>query len=228
MKKIIVLILVTFTLFSCGEEIEFNTPSFQAEKDGNIWEAVTYRANINSLGVLTITASDNFEIITLEVNSASIGLFDVAETTSSGSLFDINEVLFSSNNFPDPTIQLYPASGVIELLEVDLEKGYVSGEFYFNAFNTSGLSSVNVNKGFFHRVPLIGAEVVDPDVVGVTCAAATAGAAATLINFSALSPGDANYVTTCNAYKTALTTKKLSCGDADNAIQTIIDSLNCM
>ncbi|AUC82594.1 DUF6252 family protein [Lacinutrix sp. Bg11-31] len=227
MKKIIVLILVTFTFFGCAEDIEFNTPSFQGEKDGNLWEAVTYKANVNSLGELTIVASDNFETITLEVNSLTLGAHDVTEAVSSGSIVDIDEVLYSSNNFPDPSVQLYPAAGVIDLKEVSVEGGYVSGEFYFNAFNSSGLTSVNINKGFFHKVPLVGV-AIGSGGIDVPCATASAVVAATLINYNSVSPGDANFVDVCNAYKTALTTQKTACGDDDGSIQASIDGLSCI
>ena len=228
MKKIIVLILVAFTFFGCGEDIEFNTPSFQGEKDGNLWEAVTFRANVNGLGVLSIIGTNNFETITLEVNSTAIGPHDVTETISSGSLMDIDDVLYSSNNVPDPSVQLYPAAGVIDLKEVNIEGGYVSGEFYFNAFNSSGLTSVNVNKGFFHKVPLIGVASSGPGSITVPCATASAVVAATLINYNGASPGDPNFTDVCNAYKTALATQKSACGDTDGSIQATIDGLTCM
>ncbi|WP_452224956.1 DUF6252 family protein [Lacinutrix chionoecetis] len=228
MKKIIVLVLIVFTFFGCGEELEFNSPAFQGKKDGNLWQAVTYVANIDNTGALTITASDNLETITLHVNSTALGIHDVVETSSSATLLDIDEVLYSTNNVPDPSVQVYPASGVIDLTEVNVEGGYVSGEFYFNAFNSSGLTSINVNEGHFFRVPLLGAIAGGTGPVNIPCSTATATVAATLINFSAASPGDANYVMVCNAYKTALTTQINSCGDPGGTTQSIIDSLTCM
>ncbi|RLJ65662.1 hypothetical protein CLV86_1239 [Lacinutrix venerupis] len=228
MKKIIVLFLSIFTLFGCGEELEYNTPAFLGEKDGNLWEATSYRANISNSGVLTIVGSDNFETITLEVNSTELGIHDVVETTSFGSLRDIEDVLYSSNNTPDPSVQVYPASGQIDLKEVNVLEGYVSGEFYFNAFNSSGLTSINVNKGFFFKVPLLSVAVGSTGGADVNCATASAVVAATLINFNAASPGDVNYANVCNAYKTALTTQQVACGDDDGLIQDIIDGLSCI
>ena len=227
MKKIIALILVTITFFGCGEELEFNTPSFQGEKDGNLWEAVTFRANFNNVGVLTIVGSDNFETITLEVNSPALGEHDVTDPVTSASLIDFEGVVYSSNNFPDPSVQVYPASGIIDLKELSIEEGYVSGEFYFNAFNNSGLTSINVNKGFFHRVPLTGFSDTS-GTVSAQCQSAITAAAATLINYNAVAPGDSNFVDVCNAYKAALVNQKATCGDSDGSIQTTIDGLSCM
>ncbi|WP_290698635.1 DUF6252 family protein [Lacinutrix sp.] len=228
MKKIIALILVAFTFLGCGENIEFNTPTFQGNKDGNLWKANSFRANVNGLGVLTIVGSDNFETVTLQVNNTDLIVHDITETASSGSLLDFDGVLFSSNNFPDPSVQVFPASGMIDLLEVNIEEGYVSGEFFFNAFNSSGLSSVNINKGVFHRVPLVGFVVDSGGSVDTACASAESVTAATLVNFNGTPPGDANFSNVCNAYRIALETQKTTCGDPDNSIQTIINGLDCM
>ena len=228
MKKFIVLVLTIFTFFGCGEELEFNTPSFQAKKDGNLWEAITYSANIDASGVLTIVGSDNFETVTLVSNSAALGLHDMVDTSSSGSLLDVNSVMWSTNNTPDPSVQIYPADGVIDIKEVDTEGGTVSGEFYFNAFNSSGLSSINFNKGFFHKVSLGGTITSTGGSGSVTCTDATAVVDATFLSFDATATTDANYETVCNAYKTALQTQITACGDGDGSIQTTIDGLTCM
>ncbi|WP_452597715.1 DUF6252 family protein [Pontimicrobium sp. MEBiC01747] len=227
MKKFIVLVLTIFTFLGCGEELEFNTPSFQAKKDGNLWEAITYSANIDASGVLTIVGSDNFETVTLVSNSAALGLHDMVNTSSSGALLDVNSVVWSTNNMPDPSVQIYPADGVIDIKEVDTEGGTVSGEFYFNAFNASGLSSINFNRGFFHKVQLVGTPITG-GVSTVSCAQATATVDATFLSFDGTATTDANYETVCNAYKTALQTKITACGDTDGSIQTTIDGLTCM
>ena len=226
MKKIIVLILVAFTFFSCGEDLVFKTPSFQGKKDGNLWEANNFSANVDGQGILTIVGSNNFETITIQVSSTAIGIYDVTESVStSGALLDIDDVFYSSNNTPDPSVQLYPASGIINLQEVNTERGYVSGEFYFNAFNSSGLTSVNVNKGVFFKVPLV--SLTATGGTEESCTIATTVADAALASYNATSPGDADFATICNAYKAALTVKKEACGDDDGSIQTIIDGLTC-
>lgn len=226
MKKIIVLVLTIFTFFGCGDDVEFNTPAFKANKDGNLWEAVSYSANIDNSGILTIVGSDNFETVTLVSNSVALGNHDVVDTSSFATLLDVNDVFWSTNNTPDESVQLYPADGVINIRELDIEAGLVSGEFYFNAFNNSGLSSVNFKDGFFHDVPLNTVAAtpgpVDP------CTTATATVSATFLNFDAVMPGDANYESLCNAYKTALGTQITECGDTDGSIQATIDGLTCM
>lgn len=230
MKKIIAILLLIFTFFGCGEDIEFNTPSFQGSKDKSFWEANFFKANVNSQGVLTIVGSNEFESITLKVNNITLGNHDIAETTSSGSFLDADGVFYSSNSFPDSSIQLYAPSGVIDLKDVNIEEGYISGTFYFNAFNSSGLTKININKGFFYKVPLVVVAIPNPVEVEVdnACETATTVASITLINYNSVSPIDDNFIEICNAYKTALENKKSICGDTDNSIQTTINSLNCM
>lgn len=132
----------------------FNSPSFQAKKDRNLWEAVTFTASIDASGALTIMGSNNLETVTLVVNNTALGIHDILETISSGALLDINDLEFSTNNMPDPSVQLYPADGIVELKEVNTEAGYVSGAFSFYAFNSSGLTAVTFNEGIFFNVPI--------------------------------------------------------------------------
>ncbi|MBQ0770041.1 MAG: hypothetical protein KBT58_12165 [Bizionia sp.] len=227
MKKLVVLVLSMITLLSCGDDLEFKTPSFEAKKDGNLFEAVTYKANILDNGQLTITGSDNYETVTLVVNSAAPGVYDVETTNALATLLDINGMLWSTENTPDTEVQPYPANGIIDIKEVNLEEAYVSGEFFFNAYNSSGMTSVNFNEGFFHKVPLFGAVTVDPTTPGVTCQAATASAQVTGQNLAVSDPSAAGYTALCNNHKQALITKKNACGDPTGEIQAEIDALDC-
>ena len=229
MKKIIVLALTVFTFLSCGEELEFNTPSFQAKKDGNLWEAVTYSATIDDSGSLTITGSDNFEIVTLVVNSTALGMHDVVTTSSYATVLDVNEVLWSTNNTPvnptNPDLPSYPADGVITIKEFILDKGIVSGSFHFNAFNSSGLSSVNFNEGFFHNVPILGLEVEVVTGGNLSCPDALIAVVNAATDYSVADPSDTNYPEICQTYKTALLNQINACGDTGGIIQMTIDSL---
>lgn len=227
MKKLVVLVLSMVTLLSCGDDLEFKTPSFEAKKDGNLFEAVTYKASIIDNGQLTITGSDNYETVTLVVNSVSPGIYDVETTSALATLLDINGMLWSTENTPDTDVQPYPASGIIDIREVNLEEGYVSGEFYFNAYNSSGMTSVNLNEGFFYKIPLAVSVVQDPTTPNITCQTATASAQVTAQNLAVSDPTADGYTTLCNNHKQALMTKKNACGDPTGSIQAEIDALDC-
>ena len=45
MKKISLLFLLLTTILSCGDDLEFNTPSFQSYKNEIVWNAEDFRAN---------------------------------------------------------------------------------------------------------------------------------------------------------------------------------------
>ena len=227
MKKLVVLVLSMVTLLSCGDDLEFKTPSFEAKKDGNLFEAVTYKASIIDNGQLTITGSDNYETVTLVVNSAAPGVYDVETTNALATLLDINGMLWSTENTPDGEVQPYPANGIIEIKEVNLDEAYVSGEFFFNAYNTSGMTAVNFNEGFFHKVPLSGVVTGDPTVPAITCQTATASAQVTAQNLAVSNPAADGYTALCNNHKQALITKKNACGDPTGDIQAEIDALDC-
>ncbi|TYB69411.1 hypothetical protein ES676_14230 [Bizionia saleffrena] len=227
MKKLVVLVLSMVTLLSCGDDLEFKTPSFEAKKDGNLFEAVTYKANIVENGQLTITGSDNYETVTLAVNGALPGDYDVQTSSASATLLDINGMLWSTENTPDPDVHVYPASGIITIKEVNVVEGYVSGAFYFNAYNSSGMTSVTMNEGFFHKVPLVGGVVGDPDMPAITCQTATAAAQVTAQNLAVSDPAADGYTALCNNHKLALITKQNACGDLSGGIQAEIDALDC-
>ena len=241
MKKIIVLILVSFAFFGCGEELEFNTPSFQANKDGNLWEASSYFATVDANGVITVTGTDGLETVTLVAfpqdsfvctsNDNSVfaseqgNCFDVYTNTnySFATLTDINNTLWSTNNVPDQSVQIYTGDGEINIREANLETGLISGKFHFTAFNTSGLSSININEGFFYNVPFTTGDTV----TYFTCVDAQEATAAALVAFNNVSTLDAAaYELACNNYTSALQVQMDLCGDPNGDIQEILDQLN--
>lgn len=230
MKKLMVLVLAMVTLLSCGDETEFKSPSFEAKKDGNLFVAVTYQAGIVDNGQLVITGTDNYDTVTLVVNSLSPGVYDVEDDNAYATHLDINGMLWSTQNTPDPEVQAYPANGIIDIKEVNLEEAYVSGEFYFNAYNSSGMTTVNFNEGFFFRVPLTGAVVANPDTPttpDTSCQTAEADAQVTGQNLAVSDPTDPGYEAVCNAHMQALIAQKNACGDPSGSIQAEIDALDC-
>ena len=172
MKNIIVLFILAFSFVGCNDEIKFNMPSFQGERNGNLWEASSYFASVDANGVVTITATDGIETIILKAfpddgfvcvgNNTSVfskeqgNCFTINSTTNNSfaTLLDLDNTLWSTNNVPDSSVQIHPADGEINIREINLDAGVISGRFYFTAFNSLGLSSINVSQGFFYNVPI--------------------------------------------------------------------------
>uniref|UniRef100_UPI004048AD56 DUF6252 family protein n=2 Tax=Flavobacterium TaxID=237 RepID=UPI004048AD56 len=56
MKKIISLIAVTVLFTSCQQDIQTNTPAFQAKQNDVFWRANDARVSIDTDGKMTISA----------------------------------------------------------------------------------------------------------------------------------------------------------------------------
>lgn len=224
MKKLFVLALAFVTVFSCGDEIEFNTPALQGKKDGNRWKAVFYNASFNDTGSLVISGGDNFETVTLHVATLAIGDYPLGVgNTSHAEFLDMDAVSYSTNNDPDPDFNVYPANGLIIISRIDAVNNTVSGEFYYNAYSNDGLKTVNFSEGVFFDIPLpVG---VSPDITSCDEAETQEELAQAL--YAATPTTSPDYSANCNAYKQALINKQLACIDTDGSIQAIIDTLFC-
>lgn len=75
MKKITSLLALLTIFSSCEEDIQTNTPAFQANLDNVFWRANDARISVDPAGGLVITAYTAFETITLETSSATVGTY---------------------------------------------------------------------------------------------------------------------------------------------------------
>ena len=60
---------------SCQQDIQTNTPSFQAKQNDVYWRANDARVSVDASGAMTITAFTQFETITLETSSSLPGVY---------------------------------------------------------------------------------------------------------------------------------------------------------
>jgi hypothetical protein len=229
MKKLILLTLVFLTIYSCGDEVQFNTPAFQGDRANELWRAKAFSASIAPNGFLTITGTNNIETISLRIPTVIEATFVVGDVnTIEAEYIDGFGTKFSTNNRPDPTISIYPELGEINIDEIDLVNRTFTGTYRFLAFDEDGLTSVGYTNGIFFKVPLISGEIpVNP----LTCTDAEIVSDTALLAFqSALSPDlefidSAAYEVACNAYVTVLNNQRSYCGDVDSAIQAVINDL---
>lgn len=225
MKKI-ALLLCVFTnlllLTDCAEEIEFNSPAVQGNKDGVLWRADYYAADID-LGGFLIEGKRSYQTVQLITITDTGGTFTLGNGSSNEAIFIDNDgTVYSTNNEPDPSLTLYPADGEIVIDEIeDTNPKRVSGTFWFNAFSEDGLKTVNFNQGVFYRVPLQGGLTSG----GSSCIDATNDVVAAATDFAAIDTTDPNYTTVCTAYKDALTAQIDACGDTGGTLQALVDSL---
>ncbi len=158
MKKLVLLSFIIITFFGCGDEIRFNTPAMQANREGVTWRATYFAADIDFGGFL-IEGGIGDEVLQLVTPTDGSGTFNLGGNSSAYAVFkDFDGTVYSTRNNPDPSVSVYPAEGTISVQEIDnnADPKLISGEFNFTAFSEDGLRSVNFIDGVFNRISLIG------------------------------------------------------------------------
>lgn len=153
-----IIIAFTFFLFSgCGDEIEFNSPAVQGNKDGDLWRAEFYAADIDFGGFL-VEGGIGLERVQLVTRVDRRGTYMLGGNGPNRALFkDAQGVVYSTANEPDESLSLYPPTGVIIVEDIEqTEPKTISGTFWFYAYTADGLNTVNFSQGVFYKIPLIG------------------------------------------------------------------------
>tara|TARA_R110002073_G_scaffold159477_1_gene314777 strand:+ start:5659 stop:6150 length:492 start_codon:yes stop_codon:yes gene_type:complete len=157
MKKVFVSILAIFSFLSCSDEIRFNSPAMQANKQNELWRSDFFAADIDNGGFI-IEGRNAGETIQLITTSDTPGTFDLGLESDNVAIFVAADgTTYSTKNAPDPSIGLYPTSGEIIVEDIDNEDPKnIYGTFWFYAYTADGLNVVNFNEGVFYKVPLVG------------------------------------------------------------------------
>src|SRR5210317_1301510 len=157
MRRFILLLLVTSISLSCGDDVQFNDPALQANKDGEYWKALFYASDIDFGGFL-IEGGNNFETIQLFTNNDTRGTFELGPNSQNIAIFkDANGIVYSTANEPDPSLSVYPADGQIIVDDIsNTTPKTIRGTFWFNAYTADGLRYINFNEGVFYNIPLVG------------------------------------------------------------------------
>lgn len=144
MKKIIVLFILAATFASCGEEIKFNSPAFQANKNGNIWKA-NEMTGFADAGGLTIMAGVGTDIVTLHTGSVNPGTYVLGVNAVNAATYesvDGDGVLFSTG----------AGVGSGKIVITSSQAGTFSGNFQFVGEDEDG-NEVIFTQGTFYKVP---------------------------------------------------------------------------
>ena len=91
MKRFLSLIIIAVAFSSCQENVKFNNPGFQGQKDDVFWRANDARAYVSATGKLSIKALTQYETVTLNTNSPNVGTYVLGTTDSN------NSATYSSN-----------------------------------------------------------------------------------------------------------------------------------
>lgn len=103
MKKLLSLIAATVLFTSCQEDIQTNTPAFQANFNNAEWRANDARVSIDETGAMTITAYTQYETVVLETSSSNLGTYILGTENTDN---------FVSYNFDSPDFSKYYDSRV--------------------------------------------------------------------------------------------------------------------
>ena len=155
MKKIASFLLLFFVIISCTTEVTRNDPAFEGYKDDVRWRAKGMQAELAANQSVTIKGMNQFETVTLRVQSKNPGIYIIGENNQTAAAYlniqDGIELAYATG--PDM------GDGEIEITEFDPITMKISGEFRFNAVNVNdnplGGPIMNFQHGFFYNVPVI-------------------------------------------------------------------------
>ena len=159
MKKVILLIFVCvgqLILTGCENEIEFNAPAIQGHKNGDLWRATFFAADIDGSGFVIEGRMQNERVQLITANDTR-GNFNLGIDSNSIAFYvDANGTIYSTKNAPDANVFLYPPEGeiIVEDITHDDPKGII-GTFWFNAYTADGLNVVNFNRGVIYKAPIV-------------------------------------------------------------------------
>ena len=157
MKKITIVLIILATTFGCGDNVEFNIPAFQGNRDGVLWNSAFSAVDID-FGGWVIEGGNGAETVQLITNNDTRGVFVLGGDSPNIAIYrDANGVVYSTANAPDESLSIYPADGEIIVEDINnTNPKTIEGTFWFNAYTADGLRSVNFNEGVFYKVIITG------------------------------------------------------------------------
>ena len=122
MKKLLSLIAATVLFTSCQEDIQTNTPAFQANFNNAAWRANYATVSIDESGAMALTAYTDYETIVLKTSSANLGTYILGtDNTNNFASYNFDSPDFSSSY--DTSVFLGPAYKLSTVLNAGT--GYV-------------------------------------------------------------------------------------------------------
>jgi hypothetical protein len=153
MKKQFLYIFLLFAFISCTDNVKFNNPAFEGQKDNVFWRAVDSKATLAG-GSLTIEGFTRNEKLTLKTTSTTAQTYPLGTSTSKMATY----VLTDANGSITFSTGIDIGDGEIVIEEYDAVNKTVTGTFKFNAENiyNNPLAGplLNFQYGHFYKVPV--------------------------------------------------------------------------
>lgn len=146
---------VIFT--SCTTDIEVNAPSLQATMEGELFRPGNKQAILHEDGRLEITGTTGNQTISISTYVNSTGTYKVNQGKSQEGIQQINYKK-SESNF---TLDAGSTEGQITI--TDIYDDYVSGSFHFYGLKDQEGKSMNIQNGWFYRLPLVNASDLESE-----------------------------------------------------------------
>ncbi len=150
MKKIFLFVII-ITLSNCSEDLTNNTPGFEASVDGKDWVAQSYNAIVQN-NQLSISGNNQLGTISMVIDSIDINSFELRSWSDDFAVFQ-DTIYYSTKNDGVGSIAFLSA-GRIDINEINYDESSVSGHFYFECYDNTGLHVKNISEGVFYRVPI--------------------------------------------------------------------------
>jgi Family of unknown function (DUF6252) len=154
MKKYFLYSILLFALVSCQDEVKFNAPSFQGQKDNVFWRAIDSKAILtgNSLSIEGYTRNEK---LTLKTTSTLPQTYILGTSTSKMATY----VLTDASGTITFSTGIGIGNGEIVIEEYDAVNKTVTGTFKFNAVNINNnpLAGpiLNFQYGRFYKIPVV-------------------------------------------------------------------------
>jgi hypothetical protein len=154
MKKQFLYLFLFFAFISCSDNVKFNNPTFEGQKDNVFWRAIDAKASIGSGGSLIIEAYTRNEVVTLKATTANPGTYFLGTSD----LNTASYVLKDATGTITFTTGVGIGEGQIVITEYDAVNNTVTGTFKFNAenINNNPLAGpiLNFQYGHFYKIPI--------------------------------------------------------------------------
>lgn len=160
MRKIVSFIALVVVFASCQQDIQTNTPAFQAKQNDVFWRANDARVSVDADGRMIITAFNQYETVTLETSSTDPGVYVLGTTNQDNFASYSNDV----NGFEDY---------------------YDTGLYSGPAFKVSGM----INRGTAYQTNSAGAQTTGGSGSGLRVATQTTNGTVTAITVVARGVG---------------------------------------
>lgn len=151
MKRFLILFL-TIILTNCSNDVQFNTPAVQADKNYKLWRANYFDAVVDDAGVLILKSGNILETLTMTLPSLKETTYNLSDKSAAVITFvDEENITYSTRNSPTIEDQNFPEIGTIKITKID--GNTFSGDFRFVAFTADGKNAVGFNNGIIYQVP---------------------------------------------------------------------------